>query len=102
MMTVNNKILCEAYAGGKTLKAEVSSGFATVQQKNNMVALKTLADATVRNGNELLKIPKGSTLFFSEETLYINQRYHTPIKNTVSEKAAVLADFNDVIGVELA
>lgn len=102
MITVNNKILCEAYGGGKGLKAEVKSGFATVQQKNSLVGLKTLALALVRNGDEILEIPAGSTLYFSEEIIYLHQQYHTALKNDLFEKPAVLADFSHVIGFKYA
>jgi hypothetical protein len=100
MKTVNNKILCEAYGGGKGIRAEVKSGFATVQQKNNLVSLKTLATALVRSGDEILEIPAGSTLYFSEEVIYLHQQYHTTIKNDLFEQPAILADFSHVIGFE--
>jgi hypothetical protein len=101
MMTVNNKIFCEPYTGGKGLKSEVKSGFATVQQKNNLVGLKVLATATVRNGDKLLEIPQGAVVFFNEETLYLHQQYHTPIKNDILKEPCVIADFAHVIGVKL-
>jgi hypothetical protein len=101
MISVNNKIFCEAYSGGKSLKSEVKSGFATIQQKNNLVGLRVLADATVAFGTKTLDIPKGSVVFFNEETLYIHQQYHAPIKNNVFDEPCVVADFNHVIGVKI-
>jgi hypothetical protein len=100
MITVNNKILCEAYGGGKGLKAEVKSGFATVQQKNNLVSLVTLAAAVVKNGDKTLEIPAGSKLYFSEEILYLHQQYHTVLKNELFQQPTVLADFGHVVGFE--
>lgn len=101
MLSVNNKIFCEPYTGGKSLKSEVKSGFATVQQKNNLVGLKVIADATITVGARTLEIPKGSVVFFNEETLYVHQQYHAPIKNNVFEEPCVIADFNHVIGVKI-
>lgn len=101
MMTVNNKIFCEPYTGGKGLKSEVKSGFATVQQKNNLVGLKVLANAVVKHGDRLMEIPKGSVLYFNEETLYVQQQYHAPLKNDVLGEPCVIADFSHVIGVKI-
>lgn len=100
-MTVNNKIFCEPYSGGKDLKSEVKSGFATVQQKNNLVGLRVLADAVVKNGDKLLEIPKGSVVLFNEETLFLQKQYHTPIKNDFLKEPCIIADFSHVVGVQI-
>lgn len=101
VISVNNKIFCEPYLGGKGLKSEVKSGFATVQQKNNLVPLKVVANAQVRHGDQILSIPKGSVLYFSEEMLYLHQQYHNPVKSSALGIDFVIANFEHVLGVEL-
>jgi len=102
LITLNNKILCEPYLGGKGLKSEVKSGFATVQQKNNLVGLKVLANAHVKvSADKTLEIGAGSIVYFNEETLYTYPQYHSPIKNDVLDQPCILANFDHVIGVSL-
>jgi hypothetical protein len=97
MVSVNNKLICTPYEGGKSLKAEVKSGFATVQQKNNVVGLELLADAKVSLGGNLIDLKKGTMVYFSEEVVYNNKNFHTPIKNDILQEQFIIADFNQAI-----
>ena len=97
-MSLNNKIICEPYTGGKGIKAEVKSGFASVK-RGQLVGLKVLVDATVIVGTEALNIEKGSTIYITEEHLKINEKYNHPMENEAVGVPFVVAEFSHVVMV---
>ena len=99
MMSLNNKIICEPYTGGKGVKAVVSSGFASVK-RSQLVGLKVLVDATVLVGTEALNILKGSTIYITEEHLTVHDKYHHPMENAAIGAPFVVAEFAHVVMVE--
>jgi hypothetical protein len=99
MMSLNNKVICEPYTGGKGLKSEVKSGFASIKQKNSLVGLKVLVEATITVGSKIINIPAGSIAFFNEETLYLHQQYHNPIENEVLGQPFIIAESAHIIMV---
>lgn len=64
------QLVLEPYKGRGKIEAQVSSGFATVKQKTNLVGLRLLEDANVIYGTERYTVPKGSKVYFTEETLH--------------------------------
>jgi hypothetical protein len=98
MTSVNNKLILEPYKGGKGLQAQVKSGFATVQQKNKLVGLKLMANAQVRNGDRVLDLPAGATIYFTEEVVYLHQMYHTVLTSDSIVEPFVMGDFGHSVG----
>lgn len=71
VVSFNNRFLLEPYKGDRALKANVSSGFAIVQQKVSVVGLTLLADAVVSlYGKEVETLEKGSKVYIKEELLF--------------------------------
>jgi len=98
MNTINNKIICEPFLGGKGLKAEVKNGFAMVKQKNNLVGLRVLMDCLVSTNSTTYTIKKNSKVFFSEEVVHNGLNFHNPIDNKeVLPELFIIADLNQVI-----
>lgn len=97
MKTINNKLICEPYKGGKGLKTEVKNAFATVQQKNNLIGLKVLVDCFVSVNSTTYTIKEGSTVYFNEETVHNINSFHNPINNAVLSTPFIVADLNQVV-----
>jgi len=100
MTTLNGKLFCEPYTGGKALQSEVKSGFATVKQKANIVGLKLKADAIISLGPKTIVLKKGKIVFFNEETLFNYKNYHTPITHSSIEGEFVIADFAHIVSID--
>jgi hypothetical protein len=99
--TINNKIICKPYSGGKELKSQVKSGFATIQQKQRLVGLEVLLDAIVTFNNNSVRIPAGSMVYFNEEQLFVNQGVNKTIScDYLAEEFSVM-DASQVIFVTL-
>lgn len=73
MISVNNKLMLTPYAGARKIESVVTSGFATIKQKNTLVGLKLLADGRISIGKDMLEVKKGQTVYFSEEILHANE-----------------------------
>jgi hypothetical protein len=99
--SLNNKLLCEPYQGGKNIRAEVKSGFASVAQKNSLVPLKLLADAEFSRDGKAHQLPKGATLYFMEEVLTINNQYHNPVKSDLLKEPFVVAEAAHVVAFKV-
>ncbi len=72
MRTFNNKLMLKPYVYTGEIRANVSSGFATVEQKSKMIGLEVLVEAFVTIGQQNIFIPQGSIAYISEETLHTN------------------------------
>lgn len=64
--SVNNRILVETYQK-EGLRANVSNGFARLDQKVAVKGLKVVVSAKLNDGTY---VPKGSTVFIKEELLH--------------------------------
>lgn len=69
LISINNKVVVEPYKGSNKPVGKVSSGFATVKQKDTLIGLKVLADFTMKTNSSEILIVKGQTVYFSEEVL---------------------------------
>ena len=78
MKTLNNKVILEPYKGVRKLESQVKNGFATTKQKTNLVGLKVIVDGTVSQGQGVIEIKKGQTVYYPEEILY-NQKWSKDI-----------------------
>lgn len=74
--SLNNRVIVEAYKTDKSLRANVSSGFATIAQKSALKGLKVLVSTTLSDGRE---IPAGSTAYIREEILHTAAWAKTPM-----------------------
>lgn len=72
MITINNKLFLTPYKGEKKIKANVSSGFASIKQKDMLVGLNTVCDCYVSVAGSPMTISKGSVVYFPEELLHIS------------------------------
>lgn len=99
MMSVNNKIICSPYEGGKAIKSEVKNAFAVVKRKQ-LVGLKVLEDAGIVIGNEVETIPKGAIIYISEEYLAIHVTYSNVMENEKIGVPFVIAEYSHVVMVD--
>src|ERR1700687_4433841 len=67
--SLNNRLIVEPYKK-EALRANVTSGFAFVDQKLSLKGLKVLVDAKLSDGTF---IPKGFVAYVKEETLHTQQ-----------------------------
>lgn len=65
--SVNNKLVLAPYTGSRELRKSVSNGFASVEQKQMLVGLEVLVQATLSNGEV---VPAGSKAYINEATLF--------------------------------
>lgn len=65
--SLNNRLIVEAYKTDKSLRANVSNGFATIAQKTGLKGLKVLIGTTLSDGRH---IPAGATAYIREEILH--------------------------------
>jgi hypothetical protein len=65
-----NKFIVEAYTGDRSLRANTTSGFAMIENRTALQALKTVADAEVVVGEFRSFVPKGSTVFIQESKFF--------------------------------
>lgn len=70
IFSVNNRLVLESYKADRTLKANVSSGFAMVAQKSSVVGLRLLAPARISIGDSWYVLSKGSIAYIREEVLH--------------------------------
>ena len=71
---INNKLILEPYRGKHGLRAKnVTGGFATLDQKTNLVGLKVLCSGVIQNGRICRPVEKGDYVYFSEEVLYTQE-----------------------------
>jgi len=100
MISVNNKLMLEPYAGSKKIEGVVKSGFATIKQKSTLVGLTLLADGKVSIGKDTLDIKKGQKVFFLEEVLHANE-WSTKVYNLAGqEQPFILGESHQAVAVE--
>ena len=100
MKSLNGKFIVEPYKGSGKLKAKISGGFATVEQKTNLVGLKLLVDAIIPSGSMSHFYEKGSIVYFSEETLHIGDwSKQTYTLDSIGEKF-ILAPYSQAIMID--
>lgn len=75
--SVNNRLVLEAHKTDKSLKANVSNGFATIAQKTGVKGLTVLMEARLPNGTV---IPAGSRAYIREELLHTQQWALKPLE----------------------
>lgn len=65
-----NKFIVEAYTGERALRANTTSGFAMIENRTTLKALKTVTDSYVSTGYLMEFVPKGSSVYIQESKFY--------------------------------
>ena len=97
--SINNRLILEPYKTDRSLRANVTSGFATVEQKIEVKGLKVLADAHIFEGNGRtthMVIPKGSIAYIREEYLHNQAWAQKVLKSDAIEGGFIIVDLNHV------
>ena len=69
--SINGNLILKPYNKTKELRAtEVASGFVMTANKIGLESLELLVDATFNLGHNVIHLPKGSKIYFKEETLH--------------------------------
>lgn len=69
--SINGNLILKPYNKTKELRStEVASGFVMTANKIGLESLELLVDATFNIGNNIVNLPKGSKVYFKEETLH--------------------------------
>ena len=92
-MSFNNKLILKPYEGERKIRANISSGFAKIQQKTNLIGLELLVEF---KGDSII-IPEGATVFFKEELLYNSDWSRKTYDCPVVKEKFILAEFGNVI-----
>jgi hypothetical protein len=101
-VSCNNHLILSPYKKTKEIKqTEVATGFVMAQAKVSIEPLELLADAIVLNSVETLVIPKGSLIYFKEETLMTQQWSRKVYNSEVFSEGFILGNFNDVVFMEI-
>ena len=86
------KLIVEAYIP-TGLKAEVKSGWATLEQKNNLKGLKVLIQAHLSDGTI---IPPGSTAYIKEELLHTQPWAKNKLKSDTLTGEFIIVSTNEI------
>lgn len=102
--SINNRLILEPYKTDRGLRANVSSGFAVVDQKIAVKGLKVLVEARIFEGagkNTHMIIPKGSTAYIREEYLHTQPWAQKILKSDAVEGDFIIVDLSHVEFVRL-
>lgn len=108
-LSLNNRFILAPYGGDRTLRANVSSGFAHVQQKTAVVGLKVLVPASIAALGQVridglsmnASIPRGSIAYIREEYLYTQPWAKNVLTSDAIEGSFIIVDATYVEFVEL-
>ena len=100
MKTLNGFVMTEIYCGERKIQTKVTSGFASVQQKANIVKLKVLQDAQITYGNSVITIPKDGYVYVKEENLYTQKHLTQKFEISGDSRQFILLDFNYVVAYD--
>lgn len=91
--SLNNRLVLEPYITDRALKANVSSGFAMVQQKVALKGLKVLVDAVLLTGSATTRyIKKGDIAYIREELLHTQIWAQKTLECDVIEDKFIIVD----------
>lgn len=88
----NGKIVVEAYKHTE-IKAEIRSGWASPQQKNNLKGLRVLVQARLADGTV---IPVNSTAYIKEELLHTQPWAKNKLKSDTLKEEFILVTMNEI------
>ena len=96
VMKTYNKLALEPYKGSGKAEAVVSSGFASIKQRSNLIGLKLLCHADIQIGDKVMHLNKGDTAYFVEEVLHASPWTKKKYQIDGIEGDFIIASFNDV------
>lgn len=104
-ISLNNRLILEPYKTDRALRANVSSGFATVAQKDEVKGLKVLVEARIFEGagrQTSMVIPRGSIAYIREEYLHTAAWAQKVLKADGIEGSFIIVDLQHVEFVKQA
>lgn len=96
-LSLNNRIITEEYVK-EGLKAKVLGGIATPGQRDGLKGLKVLVDSHLSDGRH---IPKGSTVYIREETLYVHAWASKPLTCDIIPVKFLVIEFSYVEFIDI-
>lgn len=96
LFSVNNRFVLEPYRSDKGLRANISNGFAMVDQKIKVVGLKLLSEARITVGNTVHIIPKGMIAYLREEVLHTAPWAKKTLESDAVEGQFIIVDLSNV------
>jgi hypothetical protein len=96
-MSVNKKVICEPYKEPRGIKGGITSGVAFVKQKNNIYGLKVLMDVII---DDKISLKIGDIVYLTEEMLYNNKNYSTPMECKDMKEQFVAIEFGHVVFIK--
>ena len=99
MISVNGKLVVEPYKAPNKIEAKITSGYATIKQKNTLVGLKLMADGKVAIGKDMIEVKKGQVVYFPEEILHASDWAKKKFNLDGSEEQFILAESSYVVAV---
>jgi len=97
MNSINNKLILEVYKTDKSLKGEISNGFARISQKSTLKGLKVLVDARLSDGT----IYKARAVaYIPEQILHTSQWATHALSCDGLEEPFILVDLAHVVMVQ--
>jgi hypothetical protein len=91
--------MTEIYKGERKIKSKVSAGFASIQQKSNLVKLKVLESALINTSNETYHIGNDCYVLVKEEALYTQNHLTQQFEIDGQERKFMLIDYSYIVGV---
>lgn len=99
MKSYNNKLILEPYQHSGKIKANITTGFASAQQKDKLIGLTVMCDSLITIGNETVLITKGQKAYISEEMLHINNWSTKTYECDSIDGKFIITDFTNIIFV---
>jgi hypothetical protein len=101
--TINDIVFTEPYKGENKLETKMVGGIAMVSQKTNLIGLKVLTKALLRDGTE---IPIGSKVYLKEETLFndkFKSKSNKPVYDIKDEElnGFYIIEAKDIVAIDV-
>jgi hypothetical protein len=96
--SVNGNLILKPYNKTKELRAtEVASGFVMTANKIGLESLELLVDAALNIGNNSVTLPKGTKIYFKEETLHTQKWPRQIFESQEFPEGFVVGNIADVL-----
>lgn len=96
LFSLNNRFVLEPYITDKALRANVSNGFARVDQKVKVIGLTLLAEARIVVGTTVHIVPKGMKAYIREEYLHNSEWAKKILESPAVEGKFLIVDMHHV------
>ena len=89
--TENNKLILEPYKHEGKIKANTTSGFASIVQKSKLVGLKLIVNANITRGVDSVMLSAGTVIYFEEEILHTQAWSQKTYESDIYELKFIIA-----------